>query len=140
MPTALTLGGPRSAAVPGGLVTSPARGSFQPPVESEGLRPVRSGSSSRSLRAGRDSPGVAGTKVVLEEELDVKAPGEQAPHGVGGDGRIAPAVGPVGPSGHAPAGGVTAHHPRHFLTTARDGTCFPGVNSLPSGGSIIMVK
>ena len=42
---------------------------------------------------------MAGSQLVLEVERDVKAPGEQVPHGVGGDGGIAPVVGPVGPGG-----------------------------------------
>ena len=45
-------------------------------------------------QAGNDSPGVAGTQLVLELERDVKAPGEQVPHGVGGDGGISQVVGP----------------------------------------------
>ena len=50
-------------------------------------------------QAGYDSPGVTGSQLVLEVERYLKALGSHLPHGVGGDGRIPPVVGPVGPGG-----------------------------------------
>ena len=50
-------------------------------------------------QAGKDSPGVAGSQLVLEVERYVEAAGEQMPNGVGSDGGIAPVVGPVSPGG-----------------------------------------
>ena len=51
------------------------------------------------FQAGQDSPGVTGAKLVLEVERDLKALGGHLPHGVRGDGRLSPVVGPVGPGG-----------------------------------------
>ena len=51
------------------------------------------------VQAGDDSPGVTGTKLVLKVERYLKALSGHLPHGVGGDGGIAPVVGSVGPGG-----------------------------------------
>ena len=51
------------------------------------------------VQAGDDSPGVTGTKLVLNVERYLKALSGHLPHGVGGDGGIAPVVGSVGPGG-----------------------------------------
>ena len=48
---------------------------------------------------GNDAPGMTGSQLVFEVERHLEAPGHQVPHGVGGDGRVAPVVGPVGPGG-----------------------------------------
>ena len=42
---------------------------------------------------------MTGTQLMLKIERHVKAAGKQMPHGVGGDGRLPPVVGTVGPGG-----------------------------------------
>ncbi len=102
---------PDDSSIPGGVAEKVAlNGAVLSTVQNGGPVVAHVGT-----QAGQDSFGVTGAQLVLDVEWYLKAFRDHLPHGVWGDGRLTPVVGPAGSRG--------GHRPQQLAVRVGPGLC-----------------